>query len=214
MELTREYMTEISAHLMDDGVTVKVGTSPEWMEKLRDLNKECVDCCFHPWFNLSVAEGKDAGEAPNTGLSATLPKDKELREALLAQLRGRFGAERVAALNDVVLIVDEKKDLGEWTDAPKCACTLIFEDNGVMVSCNYRFSFSELSFTQEKIARFVLEKPTRAKRRGENDFTAARKTSVGEFVVSGKFDVWLNPETGKCVSGWLVSFEGFVPAKR
>lgn len=209
MELTREYEAEVYSHLMDDGFTVKAGTSLEWIEKIRELNEKFGDSGF----NLSVAEGRDTGEAPNTGLSATLPKDKELRDALLAQLRGRFGAERVAALDDVVLIVDEKKDLGEWTDAPKCACTLIFKDSDVIVACDDRFDFSELSFTQEKVARFVLEKPTRAKLRGENDFTAARKTSVGEFAVSGKFDVWLNPETGKCVSGWIVSFEGFVPAK-
>lgn len=217
MKLTEESIAEIYSHLMDDGITVKAGTSQERIEEFRALNEEERKLYGYPVYNLTVAEGKDAGEDPNTGLAAKLPKDKEIRETLLARLRGRFGTERVAAMGDVVLIVDKKKDLGDWTDAPKCACTLMLEDAGVMSSCDDRFNFSKLSFNQEKIARFVLEKPTRVKLKGENDFVASRRVSVGEFVVSGKDGTWIETRNGRVgkfgVDGWVVSYEGFVPAK-
>lgn len=117
-------------------------------------------------------------------------------------------------MNDIVLIVDKKKDLGDWTDAPKCACALMFEDAGVFLTFGERFYFAELSFNQEKIARFVLEKPTRVKLKGEDDFVASRRVSVGEFVVSGKNGTWIETNAGKASGyGWIVSYEGFVPAK-
>lgn len=91
MELTQETKDKIHADLMDDATTLKAGTSNEVVELCRYINSQYP----RPRYNLTLAEGKKKSYS-NTGLASTLPKDVKIREDLLAQLRKRFGEERIA----------------------------------------------------------------------------------------------------------------------
>lgn len=200
MELTQETREWISKLLMDDGITARPGISPEEIEDLRCVNKHYERCGFRAPFNLARAEGR-SGEDSNAGLSARLPKDASIRSALLEELRGRFGNERVAVCGDVVVIVSKTEKLEcDWQDAPTCELTLAAEKDLVFWDASTRFDYSGLKRDEEKLARFVLSRPTRVKRKGEDDFVATRKTAVGHFYVFGKDAI--SPK---------IEFGGFVP---
>lgn len=202
MEFTRESEERISKLLMDDGITARPGISPEELEDLRNINRHSLDHYESVRYNLTRAEGK-CGEDSSVGLSARLPKDAAIRSALLEELRGRFGDGRVAVCGDVVVIVSKTEKLEyDWQDAPTCELTLAAEKDLVFFDVSTRFDYSGLKRGEEKLARFVLSRPTQVRRRGEDGFSASRKTSVGEFFVYCR-DVIEDPK---------IRFDKFVPS--
>lgn len=197
MELTQETRDKIHANLMDDAITLKAGTSEEVVELCRYINSQYPS----PQYNLTVAEGKKKSYS-NTGLASTLPKDAKIREELLAQLRKRFGSERIAVCGNAVVVVDPVQKLEhDWQNAPSVAFSVMADEVLVYAKCQTRFDFSGLKPDEEKICRFVLEEPTSVKALGEWGFSASRKTSVGEFFVYCK-DTIEDPK---------IHFRGFVP---
>lgn len=200
MEFTQESAERIAKLLMDDGITARPGISQEDLDDLREINRHCLDHYGFVRYNLTRAEGR-IGEDSNVGLSARLPKDASIRSALLEELRGRFGNARVAVCGDVVVIVSKTEKLEcDWQDAPTCELTLAAKKDLVFWDRSTRFDYSGLKRDEEKIARFVLSRPTRVKRKGEDDFVATRKTAVGHFYVFGKDAI--SPK---------IEFGGFVP---
>ncbi|MBP3303020.1 MAG: hypothetical protein J6L64_07825 [Opitutales bacterium] len=197
MELTQETRDKICANLMDDWTTVKPGTSPEILELFRYINSQYPS----PQYNLTLAEGKKKSYS-NTGLASMLPKDVKIREELLAQLRKRFGAERIAVCGNAVVVVDPVQKLEhDWQNAPSVAFSVMADRELVYAKCQTRFDFSGLKPDDEKICRFVLDEPTNVKARGEWGFSASRKTSVGEFFVYCK----------DTIEDQKIHFRGFVP---
>lgn len=197
MELTQETRDKICKNLMDDWTTVKPGTSQEMLELFRYINSQYPS----PQYNLTVAEGKKKSYS-NTGLASTLPRDAKIREELLAQLRKRFGEERIAVCGNAVVVVDPVQKLEhDWQNAPSVALYVLAEKELVFFSCEDRLDFSGLKPDEEKICRFVLDEPTSVKALGEWGFSASRKTSVGEFFVYCK-DTIEDPK---------IHFRGFIP---
>ncbi|MBE6400724.1 MAG: hypothetical protein E7037_01635 [Verrucomicrobia bacterium] len=197
MELTQETKDRIYANLMDDAITLKAGTSEEVVELCRYINSQYP----RPRYNLTVAEGKKKSYS-NTGLASTLPKDARIREELLAQLRKRFGEERIAVCGNAVVVVDPVQKLEhDWQNAPSVALHVMADKVLVFFDPGDRFDFSGLKPDEEKICRFVLEEPTNVKALGEWGFSASRKTSAGEFFVYSSDDV----------ANQKIRFRGFVP---
>ena len=197
MELTQETKNRIYANLMDDAITLKAGPSEEVVELCRYINLKLG----YPRYNLTVAEGKKKSYS-NTGLASTLPKDAKIREELLAQLRKRFGEERIAVCGNAVVVVDPVQKLEhDWQNAPSVALHVLADKVFVFFDSEKRFDFSGLKPDEEKICRFVLDEPTNVKALGEWGFSASRKTSVGEFFVYCK-DTIEDPK---------IHFRGFVP---
>lgn len=197
MELTQETKDRIYANLMDDAITLKAGTSEEVVELCRYINSQYPE----PQYNLTLAEGKKKSYS-NTGLASTLPKDARIREELLAQLRKRFGEERIAVCGNAVVVVDPVQKLEhDWQNAPSVTFSVMADRELVYAKCQTRFDFSGLKPDEEKICRFVMEEPTSVKALGEWGFSASRKTSVGEFFVYCK-DTIEDPK---------IHFRGFVP---
>lgn len=197
MELTQETKDRIYANLMDDAITLKAGTSEEIVELCRYINSQYP----RPRYNLTLAEGKKKSYS-NTGLASTLPKDAKIREELLAQLRKRFGEERIAVCGNAVVVVDPVQKLEhDWQNAPSVALHVLADKVLVFFDPGDRLDFSGLKPDEEKICRFVLEEPTSVKALGEWGFSASRKTSVGEFFVYSSDDV----------ANQKIRFRGFVP---
>jgi len=197
MELTQETKDRIYANLMDDAITLKAGTSEEVVELCRYINSQYP----RPRYNLTVAEGKKKSYS-NTGLASTLPEDARIREELLAQLRKRFGEERIAVCGNAVVVVDPVQKLEhDWQNAPSVALHVMADKVLVFFDPGDRFDFSGLKPDEEKICRFVLEEPTNVKALGEWGLSASRKTSAGEFFVYSSDDV----------ANQKIRFRGFVP---
>ena len=117
-------------------------------------------------------------------LSATLPKDPDIRDTLIAELRERFG-ERLIVLNGDVFALPEAESGNDIEIDEESA--QILAGAGLRVEDGESIAFAGTS-PEKRLSRAILSHPTRAVCRKSGIVMVSRRMSAGEFWIAAKKD--------------------------